>query len=89
MFFAISAFFELLCVLLYAFIFPKVPIVKYYRLKAASEGSTTVTADLAAAGIQKQRHQGVCIFLRVSQLFETFNLQTGFLRNKKYVSTLK
>ncbi|KAG1347207.1 equilibrative nucleotide transporter 3 [Cocos nucifera] len=59
MFFAISAFFELLCVLLYAFIFPKVPIVKYYRLKAASEGSTTVSADLAAAGIQKQRHQGV------------------------------
>ncbi|XP_038973909.1 equilibrative nucleotide transporter 3-like isoform X3 [Phoenix dactylifera] len=58
MFFAISGFFELLSVLLYAFIFPKVPIVKYYRLKAAAEGSMTVSADLAAAGIQKQRHQG-------------------------------
>lgn len=52
LFFAISSFFELLCVILYAFIFPKLPIVKYYRSKAASEGSKTVTADLAAAGIQ-------------------------------------
>ncbi|KAL5130699.1 Equilibrative nucleotide transporter 3 [Glycine soja] len=52
MFFAISTFFELLCVLLYAFVFPKLPIVKYYRSKAASEGSKTVSADLAAGGIQ-------------------------------------
>ncbi|KAL4390278.1 hypothetical protein AHAS_Ahas03G0129100 [Arachis hypogaea] len=52
LFFAITTFFELLCVLLYAFVFPKVPIVKYYRSKAASEGAKTVSADLAAAGIQ-------------------------------------
>uniref|UniRef100_A0A1D1ZAL0 Equilibrative nucleoside transporter 4 n=2 Tax=Anthurium amnicola TaxID=1678845 RepID=A0A1D1ZAL0_9ARAE len=52
LFFSISAFFELLCVLLYAFIFPKLPIVKYYRSKAASEGSKTVSADLAAGGIE-------------------------------------
>ncbi|XP_057956026.1 equilibrative nucleotide transporter 3-like [Malania oleifera] len=52
LFFSISSFFELLCVLLYAFIFPKLPIVKYYRSKAASEGSKTVSADLAAGGIQ-------------------------------------
>ncbi|XP_058208937.1 equilibrative nucleotide transporter 3-like isoform X1 [Rhododendron vialii] len=51
LFFAISTFFELLCVLLYAFVFPKLPIVKYYRSKAASEGSKTVSADLAAGGI--------------------------------------
>lgn len=51
LFFAISAFFELLCVLLYAFTFPKLPIVKHFRAKAASEGSKTVAADLAAAGI--------------------------------------
>lgn len=57
LFFALSAFFELLCVLLYAFVFPKLPIVKYYRSKAASEGSMTVTADLAAAGIRKQNPQ--------------------------------
>ncbi|CAL0328970.1 unnamed protein product [Lupinus luteus] len=52
LFFAISTFFELLCVLLYAFVFPKLPIIKYYRSKAASEGSKTVTGDLAAGGIQ-------------------------------------
>ncbi|XP_027342619.1 equilibrative nucleotide transporter 3-like isoform X2 [Abrus precatorius] len=52
LFFAISTFFELLCVLLYAYIFPKLPIVKYYRSKAASEGSKTVSADLAAGGIR-------------------------------------
>lgn len=57
MFFAISSFFELLCVLLYAFIFPKLPIVKYYRSKAASEGSKTVSADLAAGGVQTLPHQ--------------------------------
>ncbi|PKU62925.1 equilibrative nucleotide transporter 3 [Dendrobium catenatum] len=53
-FFAIASFLEFLCVLLYAFVFPKLPIVKYYRSKAASEGSKTVSADLAAAGIQLQ-----------------------------------
>ncbi|PWA53934.1 Equilibrative nucleoside transporter [Artemisia annua] len=51
LFFALCTTFELLCVLLYAFVFPKLPIVKYYRAKAASEGSKTVSADLAAAGI--------------------------------------
>ncbi|GMP74932.1 hypothetical protein CsSME_00032180 [Camellia sinensis var. sinensis] len=54
LFLAISTFFEFLCIFLYAFVFPKLPIVKYYRLKAASEGSKTVSADLAAAGIQTE-----------------------------------
>lgn len=53
LFFSLSAFFEFLCVLLYAFVFPKLPIVKHYRAKAASEGAKTVSADLAAGGIQK------------------------------------
>lgn len=35
------------------------PIVKYYRSKAASEGAKTVSADLAAGGIQNLS-QGVC-----------------------------
>ncbi|WZZ87868.1 hypothetical protein YC2023_116447 [Brassica napus] len=48
-FLAISAFIQFLCVMLYAYVFPKLPIVKYYRRKAASEGSKTVTADLVAA----------------------------------------
>ncbi|KAI3871012.1 hypothetical protein MKW92_000557 [Papaver armeniacum] len=52
MYFAISMLFELLCLVLYAYVFPKLPIVKYYRSKAASEGSKTVCADLAAGGIQ-------------------------------------
>ncbi|CAH1423512.1 unnamed protein product [Lactuca virosa] len=51
LFFALCTIFELLCVLLYAFVFPKLPIVKYYRSKAASEGSKTVSADLVAGGI--------------------------------------
>ena len=59
---AISVFFEFLCILLYAFIFPKLPIVKHYRTKAAVEGSTTVAADLAAAGIKTQSIEkvGLC-----------------------------
>lgn len=85
MFFAISAFFELLCVLLYAFIFPKVPIVKYYRLKAASEGSTTVSADLAAAGIQKQRHQGA---EEDPKLLERLTNKQLLLQNKDYALDL-
>ncbi|KAF8669239.1 hypothetical protein HU200_051571 [Digitaria exilis] len=54
LFSAISCFFALLCVLLYAFVFPKLSIVKFYRSRAASEGSLTVTADLAAGGIKSQ-----------------------------------
>ncbi|KAI3994847.1 hypothetical protein MKX01_037398 [Papaver californicum] len=50
LFFGISIVFELLCVLLYAYVFPKLPIVKHYRAKAASEGSKTV--DLAAGGMK-------------------------------------
>jgi equilibrative nucleoside transporter 1/2/3 len=38
LFLAISTFLEFVCVVLYAFFFPKLPIVKYYRSKAASEG---------------------------------------------------
>ncbi|XP_059294897.1 equilibrative nucleotide transporter 3-like [Lycium ferocissimum] len=55
LFFSVSTLFELLCVLLYAFVFPKLPIVKYYRAKAASEGSKTVGSDLAAGGVYKQQ----------------------------------
>ncbi|KAH7569019.1 hypothetical protein JRO89_XS06G0089800 [Xanthoceras sorbifolium] len=57
LFLAICTFFEFLCVLLYAYFFPKLSIVKYFRSKAASEGSKTVSADLAAAGIQTKPDQ--------------------------------
>jgi equilibrative nucleoside transporter 1/2/3 len=62
LFLAISTFLEFLSVLLYAFLFPRLPIVKYYRAKAASEGSKTVSADLAAAGILKPENQEVLHF---------------------------
>ncbi|KAG0481510.1 hypothetical protein HPP92_012368 [Vanilla planifolia] len=52
MFFTTASVFEFFCVLLYAYVFPKLPIVKFYRLKAAAEGSKTVYADLAAAQSQ-------------------------------------
>ncbi|KAJ4976149.1 hypothetical protein NE237_001255 [Protea cynaroides] len=58
LFFGVTSFMELLCVLLYAFTFPKLPIVKYYRSKTALEGAKTVLADLAAGGdIQTQPSQ--------------------------------
>ncbi|KAK4484864.1 hypothetical protein RD792_007464, partial [Penstemon davidsonii] len=67
LFFAISTFFELGCVLLYAFVFPKLPIVKYYRSKAASEGSKTVSADLAAGGLSPgQSYEGLKDMVRLS-----------------------
>ncbi|KAK6133171.1 hypothetical protein DH2020_033061 [Rehmannia glutinosa] len=52
LFLGISIFFEFICIFLYACIFSKLPIVKHFRTKAASEGSRTVAADLAAAGVQ-------------------------------------
>lgn len=63
LFSSISCFFELLCVLLYAFVFPKLQIVKFYRSKAASEGSLTVAADLAAGGIKGHPYSLVCIWV--------------------------
>ncbi|KAH9323441.1 hypothetical protein KI387_018080, partial [Taxus chinensis] len=51
LFFSICILYEFVCVFLYAFIFPRLKIVNYYRSKAASEGSKTVVADLAAGGI--------------------------------------
>ncbi|XP_039016353.1 equilibrative nucleotide transporter 3-like [Hibiscus syriacus] len=57
LFLAISAFFEFLCLMLYTYYFPKLPIVKYFRSKAASEGAKTVKADLVAAGIQTKDDQ--------------------------------
>ncbi|KAL6657810.1 hypothetical protein ACP70R_005590 [Stipagrostis hirtigluma subsp. patula] len=55
LFFSIACFFLLICLLVYACVFPKLPIVKFYRSKAALEGSLTVAADLDAGGVQ--RHQ--------------------------------
>lgn len=70
MFLALSTFIEFLCIFLYAMYFSKLPIVKHYRSKAASEGSKTVMADLAAGGIQTQ------VDIEVMQNF--FNLTPFF-----------
>ena len=61
LFFSITCLFELVCLLLYTFVFAKLPIVKYYRTKAAAEGSKTVASDLAAAGIIAEQHGQVCV----------------------------
>lgn len=63
LFFAISTFIELLCIIIYGIYFPKLPIVSFYRSKAASEGSKTVSADLAAAGIQLEAHTNEQVLL--------------------------
>ncbi|PHU26432.1 Equilibrative nucleotide transporter 5 [Capsicum chinense] len=76
LFLAISAFFEFLCVLLYTFIFPKLPIVKHYRTKAAAEGSKTVAADLAAAGITKPIEQ--------AEQFERLSTKQLLIKNIDY-----
>ncbi|KAI3875283.1 hypothetical protein MKX03_001281 [Papaver bracteatum] len=57
-FLSVATSFMLLCAALYAFVFAQLPIVKYYRSKAASEGSKTVAADLVAAGVEMQQYGG-------------------------------
>ncbi|KAK9169447.1 hypothetical protein Syun_001587 [Stephania yunnanensis] len=57
MFLTLSAMYELLCVLLYAYVFGKLPIVKYYRAKAASR-SVTVVAIFFFGGIQTEHAKG-------------------------------
>ncbi|MCD7453305.1 Epsin-3, clathrin recruitment and traffic between the Golgi and endosome [Datura stramonium] len=81
LFLAISAFVEFICIFLYAFIFPKLPIVKYYRTKAAAEGSTTVAADLAAAGLRTQPIEEVDNDVKQSERLSTKQL---FFQNIDY-----
>ncbi|OAP16322.1 ENT7 [Arabidopsis thaliana] len=57
LFIGIATLIELACVFLYTLVFAKLPIVKYYRAKAGKEGAKTVSADLAAAGLQEQADQ--------------------------------
>ncbi|PIA60307.1 hypothetical protein AQUCO_00300067v1 [Aquilegia coerulea] len=84
-FFAISAFFEFLCVILYALVFPKLPVVKHYRSKAASEGSKTVTADLAAGGIQALPYEGA---EEDPKRLERLSNKQLLLENKAYAATM-
>lgn len=67
LFLVISAVFELVCIMLYAYALPKLSIVKFYRAQAVAQGSKTVSADLAAGGIQelpaRQVHQHKNLFI--------------------------
>ncbi|KAK7317423.1 hypothetical protein RJT34_01645 [Clitoria ternatea] len=83
--FGISTLFEFLCIFLYAIYFPKLAIVKHYRSRAASEGSKTVSADLAVAGIQKETNQQVGI--EANQQDRLSNKQL-FLQNIDYAADL-
>jgi equilibrative nucleoside transporter 1/2/3 len=49
-------------------VFPKLPIVKFYRSKAASEGSLTVAADLAAGGVENSQNPMVSFFFNSQQV---------------------
>ncbi|KAL3576899.1 hypothetical protein D5086_022182 [Populus alba] len=79
LFLGISTFLEFLCVLLYAYLFPKLPIVKYYRSKAASEGSKTVSADLAAAGIQTLANQELKYPLVLIAMYNVLDLISRYI----------
>ncbi|XP_078157008.1 equilibrative nucleotide transporter 3-like [Carex rostrata] len=87
LFFAITCFFELLCLFLYAYVFPKVPIVKHYRMKAASEGSLTVAADLVAGGV-KHRTQSQIAAEEDPQLLGRLSTKDLFLQNIDHAISL-
>lgn len=53
-FFAVSVFAEVVGIVLYAFVFPKLQTVKEFRISAQQQGALTVKEDLAAAGLQTE-----------------------------------
>ncbi|PWA43682.1 equilibrative nucleotide transporter 3 [Artemisia annua] len=75
-FLAISIFFEFQCTFLYAFIFPNIPIVKYYRAKAAREGSEIVTSNLSIVGaeIKFDQHGSLALPLSCSRQHHPISL---------------
>ncbi|XP_057433565.1 equilibrative nucleotide transporter 3-like isoform X2 [Lotus japonicus] len=87
LFLAISTFIEFLCIFLYSICFTKLPIVKYYRSKAALEGSKTVSADLAAAGIQTKTHDHDLVGYD-NKHGERLSKKQLFLENLDYAATL-
>ncbi|TVU38441.1 hypothetical protein EJB05_11812, partial [Eragrostis curvula] len=84
LFFSISCLFELVCVLLYAYVFPKLPIVKFYRSKAASEGCLTVAADLDAGGIKTHPDRSAEAISRAGVLYERLSNKQLLVQNMDY-----
>lgn len=78
---AIATFFEFICIFLYAYVFVKLPVVKYLRNKAASEGSKTVTSDLAAAGIHINAAETVRDSLLKSKIHMDDNVEVVVMFN--------
>ncbi|XP_024521883.1 equilibrative nucleotide transporter 3 isoform X2 [Selaginella moellendorffii] len=88
-FFFLSTSFQLLCLLLYAVVFPKLETIKNYRKAAALEGATTVGADLAAAGIHVDKDAEECPTTRLSNFqLLTQNLDYAFDAAAIFVLTL-
>lgn len=54
--------------ILYAQVFPRLEVVKSYRLKASNQGSLTVVDDLTAAGVDKE----VCFSWLLKNAFVMF-----------------
>ncbi|CAN6457804.1 unnamed protein product [Victoria cruziana] len=75
---------ELACVLLYAFVFPKLEIVRYFRSKAASEGSKTVASDLAAGGVPQDSDKDV----ENPKDFQRLSNKELLIQNKDYAIDL-
>ncbi|GJU95022.1 equilibrative nucleotide transporter 3 [Tanacetum coccineum] len=63
LFLAISIVFQFQCAFFYAFVFPNLPVVKYYRAKAAGEGSKTIASNLSIVGAENGFDQHVKISL--------------------------
>ncbi|GJU24697.1 equilibrative nucleotide transporter 3-like protein isoform X1 [Tanacetum coccineum] len=87
-FLAISIAFEFQCVFFYAFVFPNLPVVKYYRAKAAREGSETVaSSNLSIVGAENGFEQHVKIFffsilsLNFTTRKTTYSDRTDFVTN--------
>ncbi|KEH17900.1 putative equilibrative nucleoside transporter [Medicago truncatula] len=79
----ISTVFELLSIIMYAIYFPKLSIVKYYRLKATLKGPKTITDALIATDTQNiETDQEVGV---VANQQECLSHKELFLQNIDYV----
>ncbi|KAL2932181.1 Equilibrative nucleotide transporter 3 [Bienertia sinuspersici] len=84
LFLAIATGVEFLCIFLYSFYFPKLPIVKYFRSKAASEGSKTLEDSTKPVEdrftLKQLLHQNWDFFLDLYLIYVlTLSIFPGFL----------
>ncbi|CAN6477304.1 unnamed protein product [Victoria cruziana] len=84
LFFSICSLMELACILLYAFVFPKLEIGRYFRSKAASEGSKTIASNLAAGGVAQGSDKDV----ENPNNFQCLSNKELLIQNKDYAIDL-